>query len=116
VLVSLLIYIFHSHIWADNIKTNKAVYLVVSALVNRQVSISSERTIPVGAIKFVGTSTLKDDWFSLGVSSPQEPDPLINCVFKTEFFTHLKRAVPGGLNLKISEQSVSSLSICSLHC
>ena len=70
---------------------------------NRQLSISSERTIPLGAIKFVSTSTLKDDWFSLGVSSPQEPDPLINCVFKTEFFTHLKRIIPGGLNLKIAD-------------
>ena len=72
-------------------------------MVNRQLSISSERTIPLGAIKFVSTSTLKDDWLSLGVSSPQEPDPLINCVFKTEFFTHLKRVMPGGLNLKISD-------------
>ncbi len=72
-------------------------------MLNRQLSISSERTIPLGAIKFVSTSRLKDDWFSLGVSSPQEPDPLINCVFKTEFFTHLKRIMPGGLNLKIAE-------------
>lgn len=72
-------------------------------MVNRQLSISSERTIPLGGIKFVSTSKLKDDWFSLGVSSPQEADPLINCVFKTEFFTHLKRIMPGGLNLKIAE-------------
>ena len=72
-------------------------------MLNRQLSISSERTIPLGAIRFVSTSNLKDDWFSLGVSSPQEPDPLINCVFKTEFFTQLKRTMPGGLNLKIAE-------------
>ena len=76
---------------------------MVQALVNRQLSIQSERTIPLGAIKYVSTSILKDDWFSLGVGSPQEPDPLINCVFKTEFFTHLKLAMPGGLNLKIAE-------------
>ncbi len=88
---------------ADFLKTNNKVYIVMSAMVNRQLSISSERTIPLGAIKFVSTSTLKDDWFSLGVSSPQEPDPLISCVFKTEFFTHLKRAMPGGLNLKIGD-------------
>lgn len=75
----------------------------MQALVNRQVSIQSERTIPLGAIKFVSASTLKDDWFSLGVSSPQQADPLINCVFKTEFFTQLKLAMPGGFNLKISE-------------
>ncbi|KAI4217326.1 MAG: hypothetical protein LQ351_000635 [Letrouitia transgressa] len=83
--------------------TNKNVYIVVQALVNRQVSVSAERTIPLGAIKFVGTSTLKDDWLSLGVGSPQEADPLLNCVFKTEFFTHLKTAMAGGLQLKIAE-------------
>lgn len=78
-------------------------YIVLQSLVNRQVSIQSERTIPLGAIKYVSTSSLKDDWFSLGVSSPQEADPLINCVFKTEFFTQLKMAMPGGPSLKISE-------------
>ncbi|MCJ1477563.1 class II myosin [Lambiella insularis] len=83
--------------------TSKNVYIIVQALVNRQLQISSERTIPLGAIKFLGASTLKDDWFSLGVSSPQEPDPLLNCVFKTEFFTHLKMAMSSGLNLKIAE-------------
>lgn len=59
--------------------------------------------MPLGAIKYVSTSSFKDDWFSLGVSSPQEADPLLNCVFKTEFFTQLKMAMPGGSNLKISE-------------
>ncbi|KAL9610008.1 MAG: hypothetical protein Q9167_005250 [Letrouitia subvulpina] len=82
--------------------TNKNVYIIVQALVNRQVSVSAERTIPLGAIKFVGTSTLKDDWLSLGVGSPQEADPLLNCVFKTEFFTHLKMAMAGSLQLKIA--------------
>lgn len=86
-------------------KTSKTIYIVVQAMVNRQISITSERTIPISSIKFIGTSTLKDDWFSLGVSSPQEPDPLLNCVFKTEFFTHLKLALPG-MNLKIAESYV----------
>ena len=72
-------------------------------MVERQLRISSERTVPLGSIKYVSTSTLKDDWFSLGIGSAQEPDPLLNCVFKTEFFTHLKMAMPGGLNLKIAD-------------
>jgi myosin-1 len=71
--------------------------------VNKQLSIQAERTIPLGAIKYVGTSTLNDDWFSLGVSSPQEPDPLISCILKTEFFTCLQSAIPGGLNLKMAD-------------
>ncbi|KAL8761609.1 MAG: hypothetical protein Q9184_002284 [Pyrenodesmia sp. 2 TL-2023] len=85
------------------ILTTKNVYIVVHSLVNNQVSIQSERTIPLGAIKFVSATTLKDDWFSLGVSSPQQADPLINCVFKTEFFTQVKMLMPSGFNLKISE-------------
>ena len=70
---------------------------------NQQLSISAERTISLGAIKFVSTSNLKDDWFALGVGSPQEPDPLVSCVFKTEFFTYLQNALRGQLNLKISD-------------
>jgi myosin-1 len=83
--------------------TNKSVYIVAQAMVNQQLQISAERTMPLGSIRYVSISTLKDDWFSLGVGSPQEADPLINCVFKTEFLTHLKMAMPGGLNLKIAE-------------
>ncbi len=90
-------------VWTDLHQTTKAVYIVLYAMVNGQLSISSERTIPLGAIKYVSTSTLKDDWFSLGVSSPQEADPLLNCVFKTEFFLHLKMSMPGGLNLQIAD-------------
>ncbi len=84
------------------ILTNKNVYIVKQALVNRQLSISAERTVPIGAIKFISVSTLKDDWFAIGAGSPQEPDPLVNCIFKTEFFTQLKQATRGSLDLRIS--------------
>jgi myosin-1 len=83
--------------------TKRNVYLVKQVLVNRQVQIQAERTISVGAIKFVSCSTLKDDWFAIGAGSPQEPDPLVNCIFKTEFFTHLTNILRGSLTLKIGE-------------
>ncbi|KAK3300183.1 P-loop containing nucleoside triphosphate hydrolase protein [Chaetomium fimeti] len=70
---------------------------------NNQVQVVVERSFPLGAIKFVGTSTARDDWFSLGVGSQQEADPLLNCVLKTEMFTQMKRVMPGGFNLKIGE-------------
>ncbi|KAJ5218083.1 Myosin-1 [Penicillium cinerascens] len=82
--------------------TNRHVYLVAQSIVNNQLVISSEQTIPIGAIKAVSTSNLKDDWFSLVIGA-QEPDPLLTCVFKTEFFTHLSNALRGSLNLKIGE-------------
>lgn len=85
-----------------DIQTNRHVYIVAQTVANNQLVISSERTIPVGAIKTVSTSNLKDDWFSLMVGSPQEPDPLISCVFKTEFFTHLTN-IMRGVNVKIGD-------------
>ncbi|KAL4916628.1 myosin-1 [Aspergillus aurantiobrunneus] len=83
--------------------TNRHVYIVAQNLVNNQLVISSERTIPIGAIKSVSASNYRDDWFSFVVGG-QEPDPLVNCVFKTEFFTHLHNALRGQLNLKIGPQ------------
>ncbi|KAH7027795.1 P-loop containing nucleoside triphosphate hydrolase protein [Microdochium trichocladiopsis] len=83
--------------------TNSKFYVVAQALTNGQVQIMVEKSVPLGAIKFVGTSTCRDDWFSLGIGSPQEPDPLLNCVFKTELFTQMQRVMPGGFNLKIAE-------------
>ncbi|KAL1898511.1 class II myosin [Sporothrix stenoceras] len=83
--------------------TNSKFYIISQALINHQPQITVERAIPLGAIKFVGASTARDDWFSLNVGSPQEPDPLLNCVFKTEMFVQMQRVMPGGFNLKIGD-------------
>lgn len=83
--------------------TTKAIYIIVQNLLNNQLQIAAERTIPNGAVKFISCSTLRDDWFALGVGSPQEPDPLISCLFKTEFFLQFKTVSPGGANVKIAE-------------
>lgn len=85
------------------ILTKSKFYIVLQAMVNNQPSIRAERTISLGSIKSIGTSTCRDDWFSLGIGSQQEPDPLLNCVLKTELFTHMQRSMPGGFNLKISD-------------
>jgi myosin I len=76
---------------------------VVQNIANNQLIISSECTISIGAIKFINTTNLKDDWFSILVGSSQEPDPLLNCVFKTEFFTHLTNVLRGQLHLKVDQ-------------
>ena len=78
------------------ILTKSKFYIISQSMVNKQVQIVAERAIPIGAIKFIGVSTCRDDWFSLGIGSPQEADPLLSCVFKTEFFTYFSRAMPGG--------------------
>ena len=83
--------------------TRSKFYIVSQQLVQKQVQISVQRTVPLGAIKFISISTSQDDWFSLGIGSPQEPDPLMTCILKTELFTHLQIAMPGSFNLKISD-------------
>ncbi|KAN0084753.1 P-loop containing nucleoside triphosphate hydrolase protein [Elaphomyces granulatus] len=83
--------------------TSRHVYIVVQSIINNQLAISAERTISIGAIKSVSTSNLKDDWFAIVIGSQQEPDPLITCVFKTEFFTHLTNALHGQSHLKIDQ-------------
>ncbi|ETS82161.1 Myosin-1 [Pestalotiopsis fici W106-1] len=85
------------------IVTNSKFYIIAQVLANNQVQISVERAVPLGAIKFISTSTCRDDWFSLGVGSPQEADPLLNCVLKTELFTQMQRGMPGGFQLKIGD-------------
>lgn len=55
----------------------------------------------LSSIKFVGLSHLQDDWFSLGVGAAQEADPLISCIFKTELITHMRTAMPGGVDIRI---------------
>ncbi|KAK2606377.1 class II myosin [Conoideocrella luteorostrata] len=83
--------------------TNSKFYIIAQQFVDRQIHIAVERAIPLGAIKFIGTSTSQDDWFSLGVGSAQEADPLLNCILKTEMFTQMQRVMPGCFNLKIGE-------------
>jgi myosin-1 len=85
------------------IVTRSKFYIIAQHLVNKQVQVQVEKAIPLGAIKFVGASTCRDDWFSLGVGSPQEADPLLNCVLKTELFTRMQANMPAGFNLKIAE-------------
>ncbi|PTB37760.1 class II myosin [Trichoderma asperellum] len=85
------------------IVTNSKFYIIAQLLIQGQPQIQVEKALPLGSIKFLGVSTAQDDWFSLGIGSPQEPDPLMNCIFKTELFTQMQRVMPGGFNLKIGE-------------
>lgn len=83
-------------------QTNKALYIVLSMIVNGQLNMAIERSIPLGSIKYIALSQLCDDWIGIGVGSPQEPDPLISCIFKTEFVTRLKRLIPS-MDLRIGQ-------------
>ncbi|KAK6332768.1 class II myosin [Orbilia brochopaga] len=81
--------------------TNRNFYIISQNIVNNNLQIVAERAVPLGTIKFIGMSNLRDDWFSLGIGAPQAPDPLLSCVFKTELVTHMKGLMPGIFDLRI---------------
>lgn len=83
--------------------TNKNIYIIKQAMVNNQLQVTAERTIPVGGVRMISCSNLKDDWFSIGANSQSEPDPLINCVFKTEFYTQLHQVTRGATQLQVGD-------------
>ncbi|KYK56697.1 myosin-5 [Drechmeria coniospora] len=85
------------------IVSNSKLYIIAQMLVNGTPQISVERAIPLGAIQFVSVSACRDDWFSIGTGSSQDPDPLMNCAFKTEMFVQMQRVMPGGFNLNIAD-------------
>ncbi|KKA30463.1 hypothetical protein TD95_000660, partial [Thielaviopsis punctulata] len=83
--------------------TNSKFYIIAQLLVNNQAQIIIERQVPLVSIKSIGVSSSRDDWVSLGVGSQQEPDPLVNCLLKTEMLTQMRRVMSGSFNLKIAD-------------
>ncbi|GAA5861407.1 hypothetical protein JCM8547_006120 [Rhodosporidiobolus lusitaniae] len=84
------------------ILTDKAVYILISQAVNGQAQTTLERKIPLVTIRAVGVSNLRDDWMALNTTtSVEEGDPLISCVFKTEFLVHLQQRTNGAVQINI---------------
>lgn len=83
-------------------RPNPTIWIIKQALVDKRLQIMAERNIPARSVKFISTSKLKDDWFSIGAGDAQQPDPLVNCIFKTEFFLWLSK-VATNVPLQIGE-------------
>lgn len=83
------------------ILTDKAVYIIVTQAVNKQIQTVVERKINLSSISNVGLSCLRDDWVVLNVGGTEEADPVFNCCFKTEFVTHLLQRSNGSVNVRV---------------
>lgn len=90
------------------ILTDKAVYILISQAVQNQVQTTLERKIPLVTIRSVGLSNLRDDWMALNTTSQEDGDPLISCVFKTEFLVHLQQRTNGAVQINIGPTYISS--------
>ena len=67
---------------------------------NGQLDMSVERAVSLTAIKYIGMSSLRDDWVAFVLGSNSEPDIFFSCVFKTELVTRLSLLLRG-LDLRI---------------
>ncbi|KAF9115760.1 class II myosin [Mortierella sp. AM989] len=78
-------------------------YLVVSQLVGKVVTMTCERTVMLNAIKTVSVSHLRDDWmiFSIDTMNPEEGDIILECDFKTELIAHLCQRSGGRIGINI---------------
>lgn len=74
------------------ILTQTNLYIVDEAIVENQIKYLVEVNISVSSIRAVGLTNLQDDWIAINLNSASSPDYLLNCVFKTELITWLKKA------------------------
>ncbi|WFD29654.1 class II myosin [Malassezia sp. CBS 17886] len=84
--------------------TNRAVYIVVTHLANKQLQTVCERRIPLTGIRSVGVSALRDDWVVLNTGDTEQGDPLLHCAFKTEFLAQLLQQTGGNTHVLVSNQ------------
>ncbi len=85
------------------IMSEKAVYILITQLVNKQAQTSCERKILLGQISNVGLSQLRDDWLILNImGSHEEPDPVLHCYLKTELVARLLQQTNGACRVTVS--------------
>lgn len=78
-------------------------YILVSQLVQNRPTTTLERKLPLTTINAVALSSLRDDWLALNTRSNEEGDPVISCVFKTEFIAHLQQQTNGGVSVLVGQ-------------
>ncbi|KAG8784321.1 class II myosin [Serendipita sp. 397] len=81
--------------------TDKAVNIVVTSNKDGKNVTSLERKINLSVIRGVALTNLRDDWMAIQGPICEEGDPVISCVFKTEFITYLMQATQGQVKIEI---------------
>ena len=107
-------------------QTDKNLHILAANSRDGNLTLVHERKIPIVTIKGISMTNLRDDWFvsvkyhltttlclhytqALNLGPTEEGDPLISCVFKTEFATHLMQLTHASINLVIAPTFVHSL-------
>ncbi|KAI8450039.1 myosin tail-domain-containing protein [Phakopsora pachyrhizi] len=82
--------------------TDRALYILITQHVASLDGVKKpetilERKINISTITSVALSNLRDDWIVINVENSVEQDPVLTCVFKTEFVTHLVAGSRGSI-------------------
>ncbi|CAG8461797.1 11157_t:CDS:10 [Acaulospora colombiana] len=81
--------------------TDSAIYIVVTRIDKKLLTMAVERTIPLVSITKVSLSNLRDDWVVIHINNPtkESGDHLFSCYFKTEFLVHLLQRTKVEVNI-----------------
>ncbi|KAF8978612.1 class II myosin [Entomortierella lignicola] len=79
-------------------------YLIVTQLVGKVVSMTCERTVMLNTVKSISISHLRDDWmiFHIDTMNPEEGDIILECDFKTELIAHICQRTGGRIGVNIA--------------
>ncbi|QIW95873.1 hypothetical protein AMS68_001391 [Peltaster fructicola] len=77
------------------ILTKENVYVVKQTQTGKGLETTCDFRTPVSSVRSVSTTNLQDDWFVIHTTNAQEAELLLRCVFKTEFFAHLRFLIEG---------------------
>jgi myosin I len=100
-----------------NLQTKKAVFIIITSQKDGRTQTSLDRKIPLGAIKSIALSSLRDDWMvrsvehfasiatnlrqCLNCNVSEEGDPIFSTYFKTELATNLLQLTQASISLLI---------------
>ncbi|WBW70616.1 myosin type I [Schizosaccharomyces osmophilus] len=71
--------------------TKKALYLVITKIVDHQLTQQVEKKFSVSSIDSVNLTSLQDDWVAVRSKSSPDGDMFLRCFFKTELVTVLRK-------------------------
>lgn len=84
------------------ILTSRYLYIIGQIMQQNTLRYSVDYQIDVNSIRSVSLTNLQDNWVAINLLNSTQPDPLVNCVFKTELITQLKK-LNSNIHIKIGQ-------------
>ncbi|GAV51421.1 hypothetical protein ZYGR_0AD06040 [Zygosaccharomyces rouxii] len=84
------------------ILTSRHFYIIGQVMQQNTLRYSVDYQIDISNVRSVSLTNLQDNWVAINLLNATEPDPLINCIFKTELITQMKR-LNSNIHIKIGQ-------------